>query len=478
MTNDHPSPPASSAAPQRQLTLLDSTSIIVGIIIGAGIYESTPLIAQNVPGLGGLLLAWVLGGLLSLVGALCYAELATTYPKAGGDYVYLTRAFGRSLGFLFAWVQLWIVRPGSIGAMAFIFGRYANELAPLPLGGSPEAQANAKLLYAVGSIVVLSAVNILGVREGKWTQNVLTAAKVVGLAGIVVAGFLFTAPAQAAPVAVADPEPWTTMLAKFGFAMIFVFYAYGGWNEMAYVGAEVRNPERNIFRALILGTVGVMAIYLLVTLAFVNSLGVEGVRRCSDVTEQAVATQIVQLPLGAWGGRVMSLLIAVSALGAINGMIFTGARIYYAMGADHRLYAWLGRWHPRLGTPVTSLVVQGAITLALVVGFGLVRSESEPAKSGFESMVKFTAPPFWIFLVLVGISVFVLRRRDAGLARPYRVPGYPVTPVLFCAYSAYMIYTSLDYAISQRSWEGIWCIAILLIGALLSIQAGRARPPQ
>lgn len=453
------------AAPKRQLTLFDSTSMILGIIIGAGIYESSPLIAQNVPGVAGLLVAWLLGGLCSLVGALCYAELATTYPREGGDYVYLTRAMGRAIGFLFAWAQLWVVRPGSIGAMAFIFARYANQLAPASLGSGPAGEARAMLLYAAASIVVLSAINILGVPQGKWTQNILTAAKVVGLAGIMIIGLVFAAPAApaaeaGATLSAADAVPWSTVISQFGFAMIFVFYAYGGWNEMAYVGAEVRHPERNILRALVLGTVAVTAIYLLVTLAFVHALGMEGVRRCTQ--DAPVATKVLELGLGPWGGKLISLLICISALGAINGMIFTGARIYYAMGTEHRLYSWLGRWHPRLGTPATSLLIQAAITLALVIGFSM-------STNGFESMVKFTAPVFWVFLVLVGVSVFVLRVRDAGIPRPYRVPGYPLTPILFCLYSSYMVYTSLDYAIRQRSWEAFWAIGLLAIGIVFAL---------
>ena len=289
------------------------------------------------------------------------------------------------------------------------------------------------------------------------------------------------------------------MISHFGFTMIFVLYAYGGWNEMAYVAAEVRNPGRNISRALILGTVGVTAIYLLVTLAFVHALGLGGLRGADNP-----AAGVLRLALGPRGGKLISLLICISALGGTNGMIFTGSRIYYAMGRDHRLYAWLGRWSPRFGTPVISLLIQAVITLGLIVGFGL-------AASGFERMVKFTSPPFWAFLVLVGLSVFVLRFRDkvagtlrvpsaqvAGTLRvpsaqgggdsgrhtecacylpgserlrTYRVPGYPITPVLFCLYSGYMVYTSLDYAIGQRTWEAVWSVEILLIGAVLSIFA-------
>ena len=184
--------PALAPTPRRQLTLLDSTCIIVGIIIAAGIYRSSPDVASLAPNPVGLIGLWLLGGAFSLIGALCYAELATTYPEEGGDYVYLTRALGRPVGFLFAWCQLWIVRPGSIGAMAYAFAEYANRIWPRAAGS---AGTYVLVLYAAGAIVVLTAVNILGVREGKWTQNVLTIAKLLGLAAIVVVGFVYVAPA-------------------------------------------------------------------------------------------------------------------------------------------------------------------------------------------------------------------------------------------------------------------------------------------
>ena len=315
------------------------------------------------------------------------------------------------------------------------------------------------LLYAVGSVVVLSLVNILGVPEGKWTQNVLTTAKVLGLAGIVIVGLTLAAPGASRPVVEPAATPWRDVVSQFGLAMIFVLYAYGGWNEMAYVAAEVRNPAKNISRALVLGTVSVTAIYLLVTLAFVHALGLDGLRH-----SEAVASDVLQLGLGKVGLKLISLLICISALGGINGMIFTGARIYYAMGRDHRLYAWLGRWSPRFGTPVNSLVIQAAITLGLIVGFGM-------AAGGFMRMVTFTAPAFWAFLALVGLSVFVLRFRDRGIVRSYRVPGYPLTPVLFCLYCGYMVYRSVSYAYEERSWEAVWSVEILLIGAVLGIFA-------
>lgn len=446
--------PTSFPAPRRQLTLFDSTCIIVGIIIGPGIYRMSPVVAQNVPNVWWLLAVWLLGGILSLIGALCYAELATAYPKEGGDYVYLTRAFGRSIGFLFAWCQLWIVRPGSIGVMAYAFAEFANHIWPRAEGGNAGYVLS---LYAAGSIVVLSAVNIVGVPEGKWTQNTLTIAKVLGLGTIVIVGLLNSQPVSSgAAVGVETMSVSPFSLANVGLALIFVLFTYGGWNEMAYVGSEVKEPRKNILRALLIGTVAVAAIYLLVTLAFLHAVGFEGARRVT------MAADVLELGIGPWAGTAISALICISALGAVNGQIFTGARIYYAMGSDHRLYAWLGRWNARFGTPVWSLVIQGAITLALTVWFGLSRN-------GFESMVKFTTPGFWFFLMLVGVAVFVLRWREPATERPYLVPGYPVTPILFCLSSGFMVYASLTYAIQNGSWEAFWSLGVLALGVVASL---------
>lgn len=445
------------AAPRRELTLFDSTCIIVGIIIAAGIYRSSPVVAQSVPNAWVLLAVWLLGGVLSLIGALCYAELATAYPKEGGDYVYLTRAFGRPLGFLFAWCQLWIVRPGSIGVMAYAFAEYANHIWPRADG---VGAGYVLVLYAVGAIVALTLINILGVREGKWTQNVLTTAKVLGLGAIVVVGLLNSSPESSPTVLAKHADAAASgasefSLANFGLALIFVLFTYGGWNEMAYVGAEVKDPRKNILRALLIGTVAVTAIYVLVNLAFLHAVGFAGARNAT------VAADVLELGIGPWAGVAISVLICISALGAVNGQIFTGARIYYAMGSDHRLYAWMGRWNARLGTPVWSLVIQGAITLALTVWFGLSRN-------GFESMVKFTTPVFWFFLILVGMAVFVLRWREPATERPYLVPGYPVTPVVFCLSSAFIVYESLAYAVANGSWEAFWSLGLLAVGVIMS----------
>ncbi|MBI1733497.1 MAG: amino acid permease, partial [Gammaproteobacteria bacterium] len=265
--------------PRRQLTLLDCVSIILGIVIGAGIYETTPLIAAALPGPVTFMLVWLLGGLLSLAGALCYAELATTYPGEGGDYLYLRRAYGGVAGFLFAWMEFWVVQPANIGAMAFIFARYWGQLVPSQSGGGG-------LLAAATAVIILTLMNVLGVRGGKYTQNALTAAKVAGLAAVIAAGFLAPGTrAEDAGAPLIEPDP--------GLALILVLFAYGGWRNISYVAAEVIEPDRNLLRALVRGVLGITIIYVAVNLAYLNVLGYAGTR-----ASQSIATDVVTPLLG------------------------------------------------------------------------------------------------------------------------------------------------------------------------------------
>ena len=433
-------PAASAVKPRRQLTLLDTTCIIVGIIIGAGIFETTPHVAANVNGTIDLWLVWLAGGFVALIGSLCYAELATTYPEDGGDYVFLTRAYGRNMGFLFGWAEYWIVRPGNIGAMAYIFARYAYQL--LPLGSDHDFR-----IYACVAIILLTGLNLCGVRSGKWTQNTLTLAKVIGLLGVVAVGlFLVTGPTTG-PSAARPPDSGSLQL-----ALIMVLFTYGGWSEMAYVSAEIRDPSRNVLRALLLGSGTVTLIYLLTNISFVNALGLPGVR-----ASEAVAADVVSGQFTGWGERAISLLICISCLGTINGMIFTGSRIFYKVGTEHRCFHWLGRWDERFDAPTRSLVLQAAVTLALVIGFG-------PNRDAFKRLVVFTTPVFWFFFLAVGVSLFVLRFRDAGAARPFRVTFYPLTPILFCASCLFMLYASLNWAYQNGSHEVLWSLLILASG--------------
>lgn len=434
-----------AAAPTRRLGVADTVSLIVGVVIGAGIFETAPLVFANVGGAGMGLLCWVLGGVLSLVGACCYAELASTYPRAGGDYVYLRRAFGPPMGFFFAWSQLALILTASIGMMAYVFADYAGAV--FSFGERTGA------LVAAGAVLVLTALNLASISVGKTTQNLLTVLKVIGLASVVVAGFwqggASAAPAPAAPVTSAAPA------ASVGLAMILVLYTYGGWNDAAFVAAEMKE-KRHIARSLLLGTGLVTLIYLVVNAAFVAGLGFDGVR-----ASRAVAADLLGSRVGPAGRTGIAVLVMISALGAANGLILMGARVHASLGRDYSGLAALGRWSRGRGQPFWALVVQAAVTIALIVfaGLGVGRSVVNAAfarlgvagtswngHGGFDTLLRCSAPAFWFFFLMTGVSLFVLRARDPHVPRPFRVPLYPLTPLIFCATCAWMLVSSIQYA--------------------------------
>ena len=436
-------PPQNQSEPiAPQIGVGDGISIMIGIVVEVTIFRASPDIFNNVSGPWQGLGIWALAGMLSLIGALCYAELATTYPRSGGDYVYLTRAFGPWVGFLFGWAQLAAVLTGSIGAMAYVFADYSVGFCALDPGRA--------VWFAAGSVVALAVMNLFGVVLGKAIQNVLTVAKVLGLGAIVAAGLIWGGSGSLA-VETQTSGP------GFGFAMVLVLYAYGGWNDAAFVAAEVRDRERNIPLVLIGGTSVITLIYLLVNTAYLWGLGFEGLRKST-----APAADVLGLVLGDWGSRGMSLLVMVSALGAINGLIFTSSRVYATLGADYSVLAWLGRWHPRLGSPVWSIVAQSAIALVMIVAVGTSSGRAtvdallgpmglgplpwEEYQGGFSTLVAGTAPVFWLFFLLTGLSLFKLRDKDREIDRPFSAPLYPFVPYAFCTMCTYMLYASVTYA--------------------------------
>jgi basic amino acid/polyamine antiporter, APA family len=438
-----------SSPVRSHLGLADAVSVIIGIVIGAGIYETAPFILSCVGSPGEAMAVWAIGGVLSVIGALCYAELATTYPRVGGDYYFLRRAFGPWAGFLFSWSQLTVIMSGSIGLMAFVFADYAVRLFGI---GAQSAG-----ILAAGAVVVFSIANVVGLKSGRRTQNVLTALKAIGLAAIVITGFFW--PRVEDGVMAGDPKSG----AGLGLALILVLYTYGGWNDAAFIVAEMKNKRRNIPLALILGTAGVAVIYLLVNAAYINGLGFEGARRST-----AIAADVLQGALGSAGARAMAILVIISALGALNGLILTGARISAAAGADFALFAPLARWHAGWGTPVGAIMAQMFITLALVllVGHDIGRNAinaivgaagftalSWEGHGGFDTLLKCTAPVFWAFFLLTGLSLFVLRVKDRQLERAFSVPLFPVLPAIFCATCAGMLYSAINYA-GALAWIG------------------------
>ncbi len=427
-------------APQPLVTTVDAIALTVGIVIGAGIFRTPALIAANSASEWTVYLAWALGGIISVMGALVYSELATTYPHAGGDYHYLTRAFGHRLSFLFAWARMSVIQTGAITFSLFVFGDYLSEI--FSLGTYSSA------IYAGLAIVALTVLNITGVREGTGTQNFLTSIEVLGVILVIVAGLLMVAPA---PQAIANTPGASLSSSSFGLVMVFVLLTYGGWGEAAYVSAELRDVRRNMVRVLMLSILLITTLYLLINWAYLHALGLAGTAKAEQV-----GAVIMNRAFGERGAEIISLLIAISALTTANATVFTGARTSYAFGCDFPAFRFLGRWSPRTSTPVNALLVQGGIAIVLVF-FGVV------TRRGFETIVEYTAPVYWFFILLTGISLFVLRRKESGIARPFRVPLYPVTPILFCLASAYLLYSSLAYT----RIGALAGVAVLTVGAVL-----------
>jgi amino acid transporter len=446
--------PTEFVAPQQTLSWFDATSIIVGIIIGAGIYQATPQIAHSIGAAKWLMFLWFLGGVFSLCGALCYAELASAFPRAGGDYVYLSRAYGPWAGFLFGWLQTIVVRPGDIAGMGFIFATYGNALAGT-------SSAHQQVLVAAVAVGVLTLVNVIGVRLGTRVQNGLTMFKVFGLLGVVAVAFL--APAHSEPGALSNQPSFASEVSEIPHhdssseasgrlpitvAFILILFSYGGWNEMAYVAAEVKDPRRNLVRSLISGTVVVTTLYLLVNGAFLHALGIERMSRSSAVATDAISTAYPE-----YGPWLVGLLICVSSLGALNGLIFAGARISYAMGTEQRWLRMLGKWDPRTGTPVNALLLQGGIAIVLIVLLG-----------SFEYAVIYTAAAVYTFYLASAFAVAVLRWREPDLDRPYRVTAFPIPLIFFVMVCGYLIYSAAIFA--PRTTMLIACLT--LVGLVLA----------
>lgn len=439
--------------PKPTLSIIDAGAIIISVVIGASIFETPSLIAINAGSASVTIVAWILGGVMSLIGALCYAELATAFPHPGGNYYYLMRAFGKDIAFLFAWARMTVIQTGSIALLAFVFANYADQI--LPLGNFSTS------IYAGLSVVILTIMNIMSVQQGKWTQNILTAAKVLGLLLVILVGLVHTSntPSNSNDIQTGG---------AFGLAMVFVLLTYGGWNEAAYISAEMRNVQRNMVKVLLGSIAMIIAIYLVINFAYIRSLGISGL-----ASSKAVAADLMRGAVGESGAKFVSFLVAISALGGINGTIFTGARTNYALGQDFPLFGFLGRWSDRRNTPTNALLVQGAIALALVVLATLVHE----GRAGFETMAAYTSPVFWFFFLLSGVALLVLRRKEPNIHRPFRVPAYPFTPIIFCLVCAYMLQSSLTYATSiSYSVGAIVGIAVLVSGIPLLLLIRRSQP--
>jgi amino acid transporter len=412
----------------------DAVTFILGIVVGVGLFKAPAVVAASVSNELEFFGVWILGGFISLLGALCYAELGSAYPHPGGEYYYLRCAFGSVMGWLFAWSRLTVLQTGSIAILAFVCGDYLTQL--LPLGTYSSS------LYAAIAIGLLTLLNILGLETGKWAQRLLTAAKVLGI--LLVCGVGLGWATSAAPQIMVEPHTPR----HYGQAMIFVLLTYGGWSESAYLAAELEDAPRNLSRALLGAICLITSLFLWVNYAYIQGLGLAAIAQ-----SEVVAADLLNQAVGEVGKDAISLLIAISALGALNGTIWTGARLNVAVGQDFPLLGFLGQWHSQRQTPVNALLVQGGIALALVLLGTLTQN-------GFTTIVNYTAPIFWFFLLLVTASLFVLRHQDGEQPPSFRVPLYPVTPIVFGVACVFMVMASLRYA----GLGGIVGVILLLTG--------------
>jgi basic amino acid/polyamine antiporter, APA family len=423
-----------SIPPKNTLSVLDVVAFIIGIVVGVGLFKAPAVVASSVRNELEFFGVWVLGGFISLLGALCYAELGSAYPHPGGEYHYLRCAFGSVIGWLFAWSRLTVLQTGSIAILAFVFGDYLSQLHPLG--------AYSSSLYASIAIGLMTLLNILGLETGKWTQRLLTAAKVLGILLVCGGGLGWTT--GAAPQAIVE----THTPSHYGQAMIFVLLTYGGWSESAYLAAELEDAQRNLSQVLVGAICLITSLFVGMNYAYIQGLGLAAIAQ-----SEVVAADLLNRAVGEVGKDVISLLIAISTLGAMNGTIWTGARLNAAVGQDVPLLGVLGQWHSQRQTPINALLVQGGITLALVLLGTLTRS-------GFTTIVNYTAPVFWFFLLLVTMSLFVLRHQAAEQLTSFRVPFYPFTPIVFGLACVFMVIASLRHA----GVGGIASVILLLTG--------------
>jgi amino acid transporter len=437
-----PSSESAAAAPAgegfdrlpRRLGVWSAAAVLVGSTIGSGIFRVPGAVAAKVGTVGAVTLLWTVGALVALVGALTVAELAGLFPRSGGIYVFIREGFGPLPAFLFGWTELLVIRPSAIGAIAVLFAEYTARLFHLGEGSVRP--------IAAASVLVIGLANIRSVRWGAVVQNASTAAKSLALLGLALVGFLF---GRGQEGALSQPVSWAPLSwAGFGLALVSVMWAYDGWADLTFMAGEVKDPDRTLPRALLGGVAAVVVIYLAVNAVYLYLLPMPVM-----TTSKLVAADAAQRIFGGMGESVVSAMVMMSALGALNGSMMTGPRIFYAMAEDGLFFRPIAAVHSRFRTPYA------AILLATALGIGYLSVQS------FEKLADDFILGIWPFYALAVAAVFVLRRRRPNLPRPYRTAGYPLTPIIFLLASVAMLVN----AVAQDPVKGALGAGLILLGA-------------
>jgi len=438
----------------RGLGLFDSTMVMVGIVIGSGIFVTTGIMAKSIPSTGLILLAWIVGGLLTLAGSLTYAELGAAMPEAGGQYVYLRKAYGPLVGFLFGWIVFLVYMTGGIAGLAIAFAEYFGGFFPalsiqrtivsIPIFSHSFTLSMGQIV-AILAILALSACNYIGLVFGKAIQNIFTVTKIGIVIAFIVLGFTvgkgvpfhFTIQPQTSDLAFGQ------MIMGFGLALVAVSWAFDGWNNVNFVAGEIRNPQRNLPKALILGTLGVTILYVLVNMVYLYALpmdGLVGVVRIAEKSSMAL--------FGETASAFISVAVIISVFGALNGSILAGPRVYYAMAKDKLFFQRVAHVHPRFRTPSFAILIQALWASILALS------------GSFEQIITFVMFVSIIFWIAATASVFTLRKKYPDLVRPYKTWGYPVVPLLFIIASSGILVNTLV----EKPVESLAGIGITLIG--------------
>lgn len=441
----------------RQLGLFDSTMVMVGIVIGSGIFLTTGIMAKNIPSGGLILLAWTVGGLLTLAGALTYAELGAAMPEAGGQYVYLREAYGPMAGFLFGWISFLVYMTGGIAGLALAFAEYFGYFFPslstnkiifssvINLFNHPITYSlSAGQLVGVGVIIFLSIFNYIGVGFGKIIQNLFTILKIGTIVAIIVLGFSIGKGTAVNLSLNPTGMGFGQLIVGFGIALVAISWAFDGWNNVNFIAGEIKNAKRNLPLALILGTLGITALYILTNYIYLYALPINDMIGVVRIAEKATSYLF-----GTSTGAIISAAVIISTFGALNGSILTGPRIYYAMAKDNLFFHRVSRVNPRFRTPGFAILIQ-AIWAGILTLVGT-----------FEQIFTFAMFVSIIFWIAASTSVFTLRKKYPNLPRPYKTWGYPVIPIVFIAASSgILLNTLIEKPVESLAGLGFTAIGI------------------